>query len=745
MRPALRRLLLRRTEPVPLNRILKSPTVWIRGARHVKCGFEIRGTEFRRNATLVASDHATVDRALAVLGSFNISHQESLKIRRWRERLNTFEQFELESDLDRTFNEGSRLVDDVRYCGDCQLWLELLRFRRRNYGVEGLTPIWNGMKRKDITLPTYGATAYEIWDNLLDLAFENSEVMKDLWQEAKRLKVSTGNSWPYLYLKILGHFLKSQPAQAYTWHSRLKKDFPPSPRLLKKLFGKIVGTEVALQVFKRIYIELAIRDMYDVIVSTFCENEMYAMALKWHNLLIRLNDLPSSSIVAQPLLHHLAVYGHEGQLMKLTKGMVDAGVSFARYIDTSVKQNTLISREMMNRLHGESHNITPKGFNDEFCARLFATRMFSVDMVINGLRVLGVELIGPLSLRQIASRSKKNEVIDPRSVVQYIERLHQAGISIGTSVFSRLVAKLATSDQRNVLNDVITCDLHPEAFEDWKLQETLLASFEKSGDQRQVIRTLAILMVDARKDNEQIVRWNLLLRSCLTRQDWKGTSQTIGKMFEKNIPMTAKTNGYVRICLLSRRQASRKPSTIDDLPRVISIWQGSLRLGGKLQPLAWVEVLRRLGMSGHLQEYESLALWLVAWYSDPVFRASQTGLTSQRRIADSVGAKIHKNLSKHHALHPLRLIFSANMQEAMVAWGFQATGMGDSAHKQNTQLALPADPIHAPWTWGLKMIAKLQACGVSMDRTKVASSCRKRLLALFGPGTSNRLVNRRVK
>ncbi|MCJ1255742.1 hypothetical protein MMC24_003559 [Lignoscripta atroalba] len=754
MRPALQRLLTSPSTLVLLRNAIAFPTALGNLSQCTECR-RVSGThDIRRNASagISGSGHLDIEgpqesekSTRAVGGS--TEHRNLRGLPGWREQLTTFEQFEYESEPDNSTTQRRRLVDDTHHQRDFELWLELLRFRRRRFGVEGITPIWNDMRRKGILLPTTGPTAYEIWNSLLQLGQERPEVLKELWMHAKILKESLGRSWPYLYLKIVGRLLQIQPTKAYSWHCRLSGDFSPSPRLFRKLFEEIVTNPPALAVFKRIYIELSFREMYKVIIPALCEREMYALAIKWHHLLMRMNDLPSNSAVVKPLLYHLAMYGDEGQLMKITKGMVDAGVSFAGSIDTSLKPNTLISREMMNRLHGESHNIAPRRFSDEFCARLFATRMFSIDMVINGLRMLGVDAIGPLSLREIANRERKGEACHPETMLQYIERLRQAGISIGTSVFSRLVEKLAIENQGKVLDDVVTCDQHPEAFEDWKLQESLLAAYYQSGDQRQVNRTLAILMLDSREQSETIVRWNLLLRSCLTRQDWRGTFRTIESMRENNIPLTAKSSGYVRLCMLSRRQVSRKPSTTDDLRRVINIWQGALRLGGRLPSLAWVEILRRLGMAGRLQEYENLALWLAAWYSDPAFRASQTSLTFKGKSrSESLGLEVPTALSKAHPRHPLRIIFSPGMQGAIIAWGFQdPAGTRCLRQRKPAKLVLRAASLEAPWTWGLKLLNKLKAYGTYIDRTKVASACRQRLLTLFGPGVSKRPINRQAK
>lgn len=195
---------------------------------------------------------------------------------------------------------------------------------------------------------------------------------------------------------------------------------------------------------------------------------------------------------------------------------------------------------------------------------------------------------------------------------------------------------------------------------------------------------------------------------------------------------------YVRISLMTRRRVSVRPTLIDELPLMINIWQRILCSGGTMPAHTWVEILRRLGMSGKLEEYEKLALWLVDWYTASparVFLGGRNHYPPEALTAPPsqepqhpipIPTPVVSQLQTHHPLHPLRVLFPKGAQQAVLAWGFQHARIGGP-----------------DWRWGLYMLLKLRKQNVHIERLTVAKACRLRLLALFGPVRSNRLINRR--
>lgn len=661
---------------------------------------------------------------------------------RWEDRLQTFEEFDYESDLDTIATRGPRLVDRADLCDDFELWLRLLQFRRRTCGASGVVTIFNGILKRNITLPTTGPTADEIWDAFLSFAFQRRDLGNKFYMYIVKLHATTGRAWSNLYLKVLEHEIDTISPHWSQWHQRLRKDFPPSLEHLHVLFEKAMSSKQGLAVFKNIYMDLPFREMYSTIVPSLCEEGMYKAALKWHHLLMRLNDLPSSSLISQPLLHHLAIYGDRGELAGITNGMVDAGVSFARPAGTNIKANAIISREIMNRLHGEINNIAPKTMSDGFCARFFATGVFPVDMVISVLKVLGAEEIGPLSLREIAMREDSSIAVSRRII-----QLREAGISIGVSRFSMMVKRLAKEEDEELLRSLIASDQHPDELENWKLQESLLTSYRRANDTLQYRRTIAILTanVPAMLVPQEI--WNLRLRSYASDRDVEALLQTMESMREAQARVSSRTSGYIRKCFLSRRSPGKAAYRTDDLPLLINIWQTILRDGGALPPIAWREVLRRYGMAGRLDEFEKLAFWLASWYSDPKARSRQIGMTYYHRQETlNLAVEMLGSLPLTHAKHPLHTIFTTQAYEAIIAWGFRQC-FGQASRGEHNELAVPitSHASTARWPWGLRLLAQLKQAGVHIETATIGAACRRRLLILFGYGRARKAINRRIR
>lgn len=645
----------------------------------------------------------------------------------WKSRLVSFEQYQHESNLGDIFRKGLRLVDHPMYSTDFSLWLELIRFRRRQCDIEGTAAIWREIQSRNIQLPLQGINTDEVWDQFIQFGWDTSSIRQNVIVYAQRLRSDTGQAWGRLYFKIISDCLE-KPRTAFSMHKRLHQEFPPTSEQLRQLFYRAVSSTPAFAAFKGLYKDLNIRDMYDTIIPHLCRTKNYTHAIKWHHLMMRVNDHPSSASAAEPLIYHLAIYADTNHALTLVKAMVDAGVALPP-ISTKPKDKAFLSRDIMNRHLGETHGVAPKVISDEFCARLFATTMFSLDTIISGLRFLGVDNIGPLALRELVLREGPSPSICRRR----IDQLKNVGISLGDSTFCMLVDSLASRGERQLLEDVVKCDMHTDAFEDEELQEALLMSYRLSGDHRQADRTLAILTARSSLDNKAIVYWNVLLRSALKRQDKENTYQILEKMQELYIPVSAKTSNYVSTYLLSERQRSRRPTNIEDLPAVIAICQRILRTGGVLPPSAWIEILRRLGMMGHLIEFEKLAIWLADWYSNPTERALQLSLFSQGKID-----AIPRNLPTNHPRHPLHIIFPAVAQQAIVAWGFQHVG---DIEQRVTMLRKKG----LTWRWGLELLGKLKQRNVTVIWSTVSKACRLRLIALFGKGSSNRKVNRRVR
>lgn len=478
------------------------------------------------------------------------------------------------------------------------------------------------------------------------------------------------------------------------------------------------------------YLDFSVGDMYSTIIPQLCHEENFKEALQWHKRLMSRNDIPPDAKLAEPLFHYLASYGTTYQLLRMSDSMVEAGVPVTKSTNRSVGSNQAISREFLNRALGESHKIAPKIFTDEFCARFIATPAIPIEVLINGLHMFGMEAIGPVSLRELALRGlNSQERSSSRLLSQRLDQLREAGISIGDSTFCTVVSNLAVQGDDVLLEEVAKCDMHPDAFENQDLQESLLAMYHARGDYQQANRTLAILTAKCKPEDLQSARLNLLIQGAVRRHDIKDICQQLDVMQEKMLPVNAKSTDALWKGLLSPRNPSKVPESVTELPMVIAILQRILRTGGSVEINQWKELMRRLGMTGHLPEFQRLLLWLVEWYSNPVFRASQSSFFNQK--SEQIPKKVHVANAKH----PVRKLLPVAAFQAIVAWGFQHTGdFGNTLGGiRNPGLT---------WRWGIELLRDLEQRNVFILNRTVARACQLRLTALF-EGRSRRSINQR--
>ncbi|KAL8754003.1 MAG: hypothetical protein Q9184_005251 [Pyrenodesmia sp. 2 TL-2023] len=629
-----------------------------------------------------------------------------------------------------------RLLDAVRHREDINIWLELAHNRRHADGVEGIRLIWRTLLKTEPELPTGGKLADELWKHFLDLGFEDPVILREILTYAQRQKDLHGRTWPKLYATVLKYYLRVRPNEVESWHRRLYKQFPPTNKQFRQLVLLALHDEKLRQTCLKIHASFPHIHIYDWAISLLCREGLYATAVKWHEKLIRRGDCPSDATKAEPVLHYLWVHHERSRLTENTRLMVEAGVSFAAYRDKGVKIPSFISRDVLMPPLETVDEVPKKKLSDEFCARLFATKVFSTDTVIASLVFLGAEEIGPQALREMAIRELDHRPYH-QAIQARLKQLKQNGIAVGNSTFSIVVRRFAARGEDDLLRSVISCDLHSDTFEDEELQESLLLRYKEQGDTIAYSRTITVLLTKLPEGQlAETYRWNYILRSCCTRDrgDLPGVMKSIEKMRELELPVESKSILHMRRELLSSRQPGCRPLSTKDLDLIIRVWQCSLRSGVFIAPISWSEILRRLGMSGRLRAFEDLALWLANWYSSQGFREFQWSMSGRRHQGE--GEFHHPlmsvDLKPSHPHHPLQTLFPPSLQQGIVAWGFQPTDPSLSMEQEDRG-----------WTWGISFLRTLRSThNVRISTPVVKKALKMRLLTLFGQeGRSRRKIN----
>ena len=659
----------------------------------------------------------------------------------------TFQQLEYESNLTTPPLEGRRLADSDDTCHNLDIWLELFLHRRRVHGVNGVLPIWLGLVKRDVLLANH-SSVLTLWSILLELGHSDHHILDEICQYAEHTYACTGYKYPSLYVDIIRHLLSGEGiALTFKWHERLRDLFPPTPEQYCELFTYFNQPESPVKFtrfFQQAYEELSIQGVYTFIVPTLCTAQLFPAALEWHDFLVEHKDLPATSEPTNRLLDHLSITRKSQQASRVAKDLLDSGVRFISKDSSKLEEHELLTKEAMNLVHGKHYGIAQKELSDDFCARLFATRFFSVQNTVKGLEILGTHAIGPKALRELMSRTLEGGKRDAYLALDVLQQLSTAQISVGRSTFARLVKELAAYHQTDTLYDVVTCDMHVEAFEDRGLQESLLHQYCQTEDERGIQRSLAILLVDTRDDQKrQCSSWNYLLRSAIDSQNWKEITRLLGAMVEAGIEVTPRSYEFMIRRLCVRRRAGQKPSLPNnDLDPLINIWQSVMRKGGNVPTALWAEVLTRLGTNGFLHEYEKLALWLAMWFAQPSFRSSQMTIrASSQLVKDSLAGSnpltTSRFMGRQDASHPFRQLFPPAAIQGIVTWGFHyelPQHWDDSVARSSTS---------ARWTWGLRLLCRLQALGLRFSSTMLAKACEIRLIEIFGKSMSSRPRNRR--
>lgn len=667
----------------------------------------------------------------------------SAKNQYWEESLFTHEQLEFESNLDTVPVAGRpRLLDRNGYKEDFRLWACLLEYRKRIHGPQGVLTFWNAVRKRNLHLPTKGILAGKFWPEFLALGFQDCTVLDEVCAYADRMLRDTSERWSRLYVSIIEHFLvNGQGAYAQKWHHRLFKLHPPGSKLFAEMCRYVAFNHGDMKALRRIYTLNKHRNVYSRVIPLLCQREDFKGAVNWHIFFISRGDLPESSKLVEPLVHFLAMYDRYNA-WRVTRSLVGAGVSFASTMLNELEKETKISREIMNLVHGKSFNISVKKYNDSLGARWFATRWVSLDVAINAVHALGIQEIGPLSLQAIALRDP-----DTKAVVIRIAQLRDLGISTGNSLFARAVETFARNRKSDLLEWLLSSDQHPEALEDGDLQESLLETYARAKDWTQYRRTLTLRSLVSKSPDME--KSNIVLRYHVAVGSRGAIMDMLADMQIAGTPVTSKSIAHIIRCSLRPRRAGHRPVTQkgmwhratdkngDDTNTAIAILKRIMKSGSFVPIIHWREIIRRLGMAGRFDDLQNLCRELAAWYS-PV----APSVWPPRRY------RIPAQVPTSHHLHPLRMLFNAPLQKAIVEWGFihnlKHRKLNLEEFRQGRGPMIRSNALHTV-TSGITLLKQLSQHGVYIDGTCVRSAIFNRLITYYGPGRSNRRYNRTAR
>lgn len=660
----------------------------------------------------------------------------------------TFQDLKIQSDVDTDPQPHSRLLVDCQdHANNYELWLELLEFRERLYGDPGVRQVWRGMHRRHVNLPTSGAVADRIWTCLLAVAARDGDIRDQLWCHAKSLLEATSTYWHSFSTAYLSIILEKEPQNAFDWFKCLQKLHLTNELKLRDLLNPAIHSQDGLHALKQIYNHHTDRRLYDQIIRMLVFRGFLAEAYAWHRFLVNHGDLPlTGGSVEQVVASTTKTSGRSSLHKALSKNSTRGADAFPSILELpAIQSQPPPTADNEIRVFNESLSKRRQPVTDSFAARAFATRAFSVTIIITGLLSFGFNRIGALAMRELAVRCNTSV----KELNQHLCRLEESGVILDGRVFTKVIRKIALDQNQQLLDAVLENDQHPDVYDDQPLQDKLLVQYIAQANWKQVNRTLTVLTIFHRQ--APVEAWNTVLQEFIKARSWKMVDLIVNDMLAQSIKIKAKSIKYPYFYLLGPRRPGHgpvhktSPFELDDLVYVTRLLLKILRQQGGVSVMTWKGILTYYGTAGRLAELENLCLTLAEVYSRNLPTAKYKRSATPR-------LKGTRRRSSHLVTTSLSNLFQPAMQRAMVEWGFITLGKPSWAPKRRLllrQLRNSAKDVDGnvldgkrDWDFGLNLLRMLNRRGLVISDAAVRAACRTRLTILFGSGQSKKAVNR---
>ena len=566
---------------------------------------------------------------------------------------------------------GTRLVDRPIRRHDFQLWESLLQYRSRIDDVKGVRAIWEALMQRRLVLPVSGSEADSIWRLVLSAAAQDDDLLGQVIRYCRaEADKGLGAVWPYFFETLMIELLRRTPRKSFQVLLDIEKWCPRPAGYLHRIVLESPSSPSVLRSLRPIYKRSSVRDLYATIMPLLFRRGRINAAYRWHQFLSFRNDVSLEAIQGyEHLLPRLTVK-RGGRVVPKALQRKPPTAADQVVVKTESPEGSRLTEFLMQML---SHSNNP--ISDRFCARYFATTAASVDVVLSGMQLLGVEKLGPLALRELAVREGSAEALHCR-----IESMAAKGIRLDGSRFALLARKFAADGENELLEDLVSSDQHPDELANMRLQRSLLAMYLETNNVRQIRKTLAVLTI--LKDDVRTLECNYILQGYILRHNATRAMQVLNGMHEANIPVTFGSSRDVaesqsdkdRWRKLPRRFRERHPAR----PAAVSVMLRLLQSGSRLDPRRWHLVIRQLGQSTELLELEKLVLWLATFYGTGGHKENRLSLTPARLALTSstrMPTSVHLPVQKitGYPAYPLQDIFTLQLQQEMVALGLRRT------------------------------------------------------------------------
>lgn len=630
----------------------------------------------------------------------------------------------------------SFLVDYPKNRNNWALWVQLLEFQQRNHGDQGIRKIWKALQLRGMILPIEGSEARILWTAFI------SE--KSLAKEAVAYATAVygRESFPdsFLYQTVMVRWIDEDPVLAWWCHRQLAAKFAiPLDAMPEIAIAAARSKNIhSLSNFRRVYLDTPGIKVYDALIPELHAQQREQPLLWWHRFLSRHHDTPTRDSAATKWLL-------QATMAKRTKRTISARTFVGVDDSPTVSEDSTASSESQEvkiittgRSHvypGHESAAKPRPFDDSFGARLFATRITSVTTIIKGLQAFGIEAIGLLSLRELAARAGSTHELS-----QHLKMLKSLHIDIPNAAFAKALTKFAAEERMDLVEDLLSSDVHPEEYDNAQVQQQLLQHYVENRDWRQVKRTLAILTFVHERPERQV--WNLLFQTHAKLRDREAVISTLNDMLRNHIKPSHDSLKVVARHLLRPRRVGKGPRVgkVDgqkfpqfDVRFVANLYIRAAQQGVVVSTHRWNELLVRFGMTLCMEEHQNLSLWLAASYKPKLLSAPPSiSLAKALQMNPSPG----RLALVADPGYPIHEIFDPKwFVTQVIGWWIRAA----------LTRKVVAYQRHL-WARGLSLLKRLRDDhGIKINSTRVSRELTRQFFFLFGPSRTLKPINRVVR
>lgn len=608
-------------------------------------------------------------------------------------------------------------------------WLEVLQRKWHEEDLHSIYKIWQLMQEQTALCASNGPTTNAIWSIFTAAAVRTLFQLKDdhfllaILRNARTLMREQDTRYVHLHRDVVGRILFNFGLSHNTaerlgrrWQKRMANFGLTRPEDLLALLEDAMRNstpDIAFQRFKLIYFQQRSDELDQQCVSLIKQYGHLRGARNWISFFQK-SHVPDTS---------------DNDKSEAVSAPVNLQLETAR------SETFQFTRQTMNSLLGEVHGITEKHYSDQFCAKVLATRFFSLQTCLKVLQVLGVQQLGSLAILELARRMDS-----PSEIFEHLNHLREIGVQVPDSSLLRLVKHCASSNDTALLSHLLASDQHPDEFANTKLQKRLLMIAVDEKDWLSMELSLMALTVAGQRMDTNY--WNVLMRHHINEADFRSCRRVFAALRLRQISLSAQTVDSMFRNILPTRVAGHGPATrtrvtgaspseVMDFAILASTY--SAECGERVHPRLFSELLKRCGMTGQTAALERLLMWIGRFFSATRIAASPYLGAYSIRVAGK---------------RPFDAIMQSNMQKAIVMWEWNAAVLQQASWQPTFEpLTNNSTTIHdpltsCPWFRGVQVLRHLRDEGHPIGKRIVREAVLDQLWKLFGPGFSIRRINK---